>query len=157
MSAKTCCFIGHRETEETQQLKNRLEDIIEELIVNENTDTFLFGSKSRFNSICYELVTKKQEKRPHIKRVYVRAEFPDISGDYREYLLENYEETYFPAAARGAGRAVYVKRNCEMIEKSDICVFCLNESGAPKNRKSGTEIAFNYALKRKKQIIRLNG
>ena len=45
MGAKTCCFIGHRETEETQQLKNRLEDIIEELIVNENTDTFLFGSK----------------------------------------------------------------------------------------------------------------
>ena len=117
----------------------------------------LVERKPRFNSICYELVTKKQEKRPHIKRVYVRAEFPDISGDYREYLLENYEETYFPAAARGAGRAVYVKRNCEMIEKSDICVFYLNESGAPKNRKSGTEIAFNYALKRKKQIIRLNG
>ena len=71
----TCCFIGHRKTEETENLKLQLKAVIENLITAENVDTFLFGSKSQFNSICYELVTEIKEKFPHIKRVYVRAEY----------------------------------------------------------------------------------
>ena len=43
---KTCCFFGHRKINETEELKNRLYEIIENLIVNEKVDTFLFGSKS---------------------------------------------------------------------------------------------------------------
>lgn len=52
-----CCFIGHREITETKGLRDKLYRIIEKLIADENVDTFLFGSKSRFNSLCYELVT----------------------------------------------------------------------------------------------------
>ncbi len=54
----TCCFIGHRTINETEELKTKLNDIIEKLIVESNVDTFLFGSKSQFNSLCLELVTK---------------------------------------------------------------------------------------------------
>ena len=55
----TCCFLGHREICETEELRTQLSQAIENLILYEKTDTFLFGSKSRFNTLCYELVTTK--------------------------------------------------------------------------------------------------
>ncbi len=92
----TACFFGHRMISETEELKSKLIEIIERLIVDKNVDTFLFGSKSRFSSLCLELVTKTKEKYPHIKRNYVRAEYPDINAQYTNYLLESYEDTYYP-------------------------------------------------------------
>ena len=69
----TCCFIGHRKIKKTAELKNNLSKIIERLITENDVDTFLFGSKSQFNDLCWELVTELKEKHPEIKRIYVRA------------------------------------------------------------------------------------
>ena len=152
---KTCCFIGHRTINETEKLKVKLYKTIENLVVNENVDTFLFGSKSRFDSLCLELVTKLKEKYPHIKRIYVRAEFPVISDNYKNYLLESYEDTYYPEKIIGSGRAAYVERNFEMINQSRFCLVYYDESYAPSKRKSGTKIALDYAIKHQKTILLL--
>lgn len=151
--ARSCCFLGHREINETKELKLHLYSIIENLILKEKIDNFLFGSKSRFNSLCYKQVTEIKEKYPDIKRIYVRAEFPQINESYESYLLENYEITYFPQSAIGAGRAVYIKRNYDMIDKSEFCIFYYQENYLPHNRKSGTKTALDYAINRKKKII----
>ena len=74
MCKNTCCFLGHRKINETEELKAKLIEMIEIMIEERKVDTFLFGSKSQFNSLCLELVTEIKEKYPHIKRVYVRAE-----------------------------------------------------------------------------------
>ena len=153
METKVCCFIGHRTIDETEELVARLSALIEDLITKENTDTFLFGSRSRFNRLCYELVTNHKEKYPHIKRVYVRAEYPYISDSYKAMLLKEYEDTYFPENVIGAGRAAYSERNEEMIRKSDICVIYYRESLALTNRRSGTKNALEFAQKQKKRII----
>ena len=150
-----CCFIGHRQTPETEELKLKLFSIIENLIISKNVDTFLFGSKSRFNDICYDVVSELKIKYPHIKRIYVRSMYQNVDGEYGEYLLERYEYTYYPENLLNSGKAVYVKRNYEMIQKSDICVFYYNEQYAPKSRKSGTKVAYNYAKTKKKEIILL--
>lgn len=76
MEANTCCFIGHRSITETEELKTELTELIERLITDMGVNTFLFGSKSRFDSLCLETVTGLKEKYPHVKRIYVRAEFP---------------------------------------------------------------------------------
>ncbi len=154
MSIKnTACFFGHRTINETEQLKSKLIEIIERLIVDENVDTFLFGSKSRFNGLCLELVTKIKEKYPYIRRIYVRAEYPDINEQYTNYLLESYEDTYYPEHIIGSGRAAYVERNYEMIDKSHVCIVYYDKSNAPTTRKSGTKIALDYAIKKCKNII----
>lgn len=150
---RTCCFIGHRTINETEELKAKLRYIIEKLIVNENVDTFLFGSKSRFNSLCLETVTQIKEKYLHIKRIYVRAEYQNIDDSYKAYLLKYYEDTYYPEKIIGAGKASYVKRNYEMIDKSYFCIFYYDEQNAPTTRKSGTKIALDYAVKKKKITI----
>lgn len=153
MKTHTACFIGHRTINETEDLKSKLNEIIEKLIVDENVDTFLFGSKSRFNSLCLELVTKIKEKYPHIKRVYVRAEYPYISERYKNYLLKNYEDTYYPEHIIGSGRAAYVERNYEMIDNSQFCIVYYDETNVPTIRKSGTMVALDYAIKKQKHII----
>ncbi|MBQ9847301.1 MAG: hypothetical protein IJO58_05790 [Clostridia bacterium] len=153
MYKNTCCFLGHRKINETEELKSNLTEIIEKLVVVEKVDTFLFGSKSQFNILCLELVTAIKEKHPHIKRVYVRAEYPYITEQYRTYLLENYEDTYYPEKIMNSGKAAYVERNFDMIDSSHYCVVYYDKDSVPTNRKSGTKIAIDYAMKKGKIII----
>ena len=156
MCKNTCCFFGHRKINETEELKSKLIEIIEKLIVENSVDTFLFGSKSRFNDLCYEIVSKIKEKYPHIKRIYVRAEYPDIDETYKNYLSESFEETYYPEKIIGAGKASYVERNYEMIDNSSYCIVYYDELNAPTTRKSGTKIALDYAIKQNNEIIRFS-
>lgn len=149
----TCSFFGHKSIKETDELKEKLYQTIIDLIINESVDTFLFGSNSSFDKVCLQTVTAIKEKYPYIKRIYVRAEFPYINNEYRAYLLESYDDTYYPEKLVGAGRAAYVERNCEMINNSQFCVVYYDEKYAPATRKSGTKIALDYAMKRKKNII----
>lgn len=163
----TCCFFGHRKIEETTTLTETLFRAVENLIVTKNVDTFLFGSKSAFNDLCHKTVTALKEKYPHIRRIYVRAEFPNISEDYKSYLLQSYEDTYFPPQMINAGNAVYVERNRTMIDNSDYCVIYYDEGYAPPSKKrrkadltsyqpkSGTKLAFDYAAKKGSKIINI--
>ena len=61
-----CCFIGHRKIERTKELEDRVFNLVEDLIQNSNVDTFLFGSRSEFNDLCYEIVSFLKEKYPNI-------------------------------------------------------------------------------------------
>lgn len=153
MSRKTCCFIGHKEIEETEELKGQLYEIVEKLITNEKVDTFLFGSKSDFNNLCYEQVSDLKEKFPFIKRVFMRAEYPVINDNYLMFLQKFYENTYYPKEVEGAGKAAYIKRNCKMIDESDFCIFYYNERKFPQKRNSGTKIALDYAKRKAKNIF----
>lgn len=161
----TCCFFGHRKISEADRLKIKVYEVMENLILHKKVDTFLMGSKSGFDRLCREVVSALKEKYTHIRRIYVRAEFPYINDDYEKYLLKNCEETYYPERVRNAGKAVYVERNCEMIDKSEYCIVYFKDGYLPKRRKnnkrdlfdyqpkSGTDIAYQYALRKKKAII----
>ncbi|MBR2476674.1 MAG: DUF1273 family protein [Clostridia bacterium] len=126
------------------------------LIENNGIKTFIFGSNSEFDDLCYSVVTDLQKIYPHIKRVYIRAEFPCIDDNYEKYLLEKYEETYFPLKIINAGKAVYLERNFEMIDKSDVCVLYYDvEKHRNKKHKSGTKKVYEYALKKGVEIINI--
>ena len=92
----TCCFFGHRKIDKTPELIERLTKEIKVLITENDVGTFYFGSKSQFDDLCHKVVTGLKEKYPHIKRIYVRAEYPYINENYENYLLKAYEETYYP-------------------------------------------------------------
>lgn len=167
MNNKAVCFFGHRKIPKNEELRDSVREVMEDLINNENVDTFYLGSKSEFNDLCKHLLCELKEKYPHIIRIYVRAEFPYIDDDYRNYLLRWCDDTYYPESMINAGKAAYVERNCEMIDKSDFCVVYYTEGYAPPRRKnsrrdlfdyqpkSGTGVAFDYAVKKKKIIINL--
>ena len=168
---KTACFFGHRKIATSDELKAILYEEIENLITVDGIDTFLFGSKSQFDDLCYKIVSELKEKHPDIRRIYVRAESEFIEGEgsraYREGLMEMYEDTYYPESASGAGKAVYVKRNQHMIDESSVCVVYYDKDYAPSRRKrsrrdltdyqptSGTGVAYKYAERKKRRIINI--
>ena len=161
------CFIGHRTIQKNNALISSLQETIISLI-NQGATTFLFGSMSEFNRLSWETVTALKVKYPFIKRVYVRSTYQYIDESYEKYLLESYEETYYPSKLVNAGKYSYVERNYEMIDSSTCCVFYYNENYVPPlnrqtqcdvllptKRNSGTKIAYHYAIKKKKIIINL--
>lgn len=131
-------------------------------------DTFLFDSKSQSNDLCLQVATEVKKIRPNVKLIYVRAEYPHINEDYKKYLLNFYDDTYSPDKILNAGRAAYIERNFHMINRADICIFYFdkaysppreqpsnNHVGYPNKKVSGTKLAYDYALLKKKAIINI--
>ena len=91
--------------------------------------------------------------------------YQHIPDWYEKSLLENNEGTYFPEHIENAGKASYVERNQEMINHSKYCVVYYDENYLPQKRrnskrdlfdyqpKSGTAVAYDYAVKKKTEII----
>ena len=157
--AMQVCFIGHRFIEQNEKLISLLKETVL-LLIKKGATNFLFGSKSQFDDLAWEVVTLLKKDYPFIKRIYVRSAFQHIDKSYAKYLFEHYEETYFPPKLENAGKYSYVERNYEMIDNSDYCIFYYNKNHITKNgqqqqRKSGTKTAYEDAVKKKKQIINL--
>ena len=153
---KTCSIIGHREIEITESLKETIRKNVLHLIRNKGVSTFLFGSKGQFNSLCYDIITEIKVDYPNIKRIYIRAEYPFISKDYLDYLREFYEDSIYFDKNGNSSKLNYIKRNEYMINHSEYCLFYFDNNYTPKTKtKSGTAIAYNYAMKNKKEIINI--
>lgn len=178
MKYLACCFIGHRKIEITEELKQKIKEVIEDLIVNHNVLIFLFGSRSDFNHLCHLVVTELKEKYPDITRIAYtckseactlereRTHLEEIYSYLRKekVTLLGFEKEFEHKTKYTSGRASYVERNQAMINDSDYCVFYYDEEYQPEMRKnskravgfyqpkSGTRLAYDYA-KQKKKII----
>ena len=177
--AKTVCFFGHRTIADTKQVKTRLTTTVSKLI-SEGADTFLFGSRSEFDSLCWEVVTELQTQHPNIKRVcYVTPHETAITSNEQRLQLEQiyftlagskvrfeeYESAVNSQKSQNAAENSYIMRNQDMVDNSDVCVFYYDKDYLPPRRKrtknvvadyqpkSGTAITFTYA-QRKKKIIK---
>ena len=150
---RKCSIIGHRKLELNNSALKKLESTICNLITNHGITDFLFGSKSDFNQLCYDIITNLKKNYSFIRRIFVRAEYPVISDEYRKYLLTLYEDTYFYDSKKITSRYGYIKRNELIIRNSDICLFYYNSNYLPKKKQSGTKLAYEYAIKKNKNII----
>ena len=176
---KVCCFFGHRNVEESEKLKRKVKEVIEELIVQKNVTRFLFGSRSNFDLLCHLIVTELKEKYQNIKRIAYtcrsescileneREKWERIYFDVHktEVRLLGVEEEVEHKTKYTSSRASYVERNQAMIDDSDYCIFYYDENYRPELRKqskrdigyyqpkSGTALAFAYAKRKKKVLI----
>ena len=149
-------FVGHRTIENYEVVKERLTEVVIALIENESADTFMFGSVGDFSLLCYEVVSELREKYPHIRRVYVRAEYDVISEDGIKYFYSHYEDMFFSDKVLRAGARSYVVRNQVMVDMCDVLVtHCDVNYQPPRKTKSGTQMAVAYALKKNKRVINI--
>jgi uncharacterized phage-like protein YoqJ len=172
---KACSFFGHRDTPQTEELKQKVSETVERLMVEEGADTFLFGSRSNFDELCHMVVTELKEKYPYIQRIAylckhetgclvgegakMKQQIKQLTG--RDVYVSEYEDIRKSDRVNSAGRASYVERNQEIINISDFCVFYYNPCFLPYKRKyskvsvreyqpkSGTGLVFDYAWKRR--------
>ena len=161
---KTCSFFGHRNTPQTTEIKERVRETVERLIVENGIDTFLFGSRSSFDELCHIVVTELKEKYPHIRRIAYLCKheagclvgFGDELSEKikrltgRDTRVLEYEKIEKSNRINSAGCAAYVERNQWMIDESDVVIFYFDEACG-----AGTRRSFDYAKKRKRLIINL--
>ena len=158
---KACSFFGHRNTEQTEELKQKVRETVERLIVEEGVDTFLFGSRSKFDELCHMVVTELKEKYPHIQRIayLCKHESGCLAGNgkdeqrrikeltRRDLYVPEYEDIKKSDRVNSAGRASYLERNQWMINESEYALFyCKKESG-------GTWTVYHYARVKGKSIV----
>ncbi len=181
MENLSCSFFGHRKIKITDELKQRVKDIIEKLIIKENVLIFLFGSKSNFDSLCHLIVSELKEKYPKIKRISFtcksetcvleseRQSLEEVYSYFRgkEVHLLGVEEEIEHKTKYTSGRASYIERNRAMIKESDFCIFYYDENYMPQERKfskrsvcyyqprSGTKLAYEFAKQKRKNIINI--
>ena len=180
--SKTCSFFGHRNVETTEELKQKVKQTVEYLITQCQVSTFLFGSRSNFNTLCHLVVSELKEQYPHVKRIAYtcKSETCILESERKKwkklYSLFQNEKVPFLCVEKEiehetkytAGKGAYVERNYAMIDDSAYCVFYYKENYQPKPRKyskrnltdyqpkSGTALAFHYATKKQKNIINLS-
>ena len=138
---------------------------MERLIVEEGVNTFLFGSRSKFDELCHIVVTELKEKYPNILRVAylckhetvclvgagtsLSQKIKDLIG--RNGLVLEFEEIKKSERVNSARRASYLKRNYWMIDESCCVAYFLRDM----QKKSGTQIAYLYATKEGKILVSL--
>lgn len=168
---KKCCFIGHRNVTASAELIKKIDFCIKELIEENGVRIFLFGSRSKFDTLCHERVTEMQKLYPDIRRIafVCKSEYACLVGEKenleriarevskQNVFLQEYEEIQKSEKVFNAGKASYVERNQEMINQSDYCVFFYNSAYFPQRKslsvfpkKSGTKTAFDYAVRKQK-------
>ncbi|MBQ8615728.1 MAG: hypothetical protein IJ415_04105 [Clostridia bacterium] len=168
----SCCIIGHRKIIQTDKFKEEVKNKLENLIVNNNVNTFLFGSNSEFNDLCYNIIFKLKEKFPKIKMIFYPTkvetaftydEFKEIEHKIKngkKFSSKIFDEIKEKEVVNNANyKYSYVIRNKCLIDDSDMCLFYYNlgefvgAEFAGYRIKSGTKIAYEYAEKENKKII----
>ena len=154
MPQRTCCFTGHRELSPVKfiSVKHRLLSVIDQLISRGITN-FCAGGALGFDTLAALTVLEAKNKYPQIKLIMILP-CKDQADNWSFVKRENYK-----AILRKADEVFYVaesysqfcmqKRNQELVNRSSICVCCLERSSG------GTAYTVNYAKKKGLEIINL--
>lgn len=137
----SCTFIGHRDCPE--KIKSSLRNVIEELIIKENVDTFYVGTQGKFDCFVYEVLCDL-EREYNIKVIVVLAYL-----ESRETYYDS-NKTIFPHILESTPKRYAInKRNQYMIKKSQYIICYVN------NTFSNAFAFLDFASKHSLNIINL--
>lgn len=147
---KKCCFAGHREFYNSNEVYNKLLNCIENLIVEENISEFWVGNYGLFDSLASKAVRAIKEKYSNIQLNLVIPYLTSNIDKYRELYYKNYDHILMADIPEKTPKKFQIlKCNEYMIQKSDfiICYVEYSWGGAYKT--------MEYARKKKIKIFNL--
>ena len=136
----TVTFCGHGNETYSDEIRKRLSDKIEELIL-QGADEFLLGGYGSFDLMSAYTVRSFKAKYPHIKSVLV---VPYID---RSFDKELYDYSEYPPLESVPKRLAILKRNEYMVNRSDIVIAYISHNWG------GAAKTFDYAVRKGKRII----
>lgn len=148
---KTCSCFGHSDVDITNDLIARTKKEIERAI-EDSVRIFLFGGRSDFDDLCYDIVTEKKNANPqlNIKRVFCFALDKQLRKPPRWFVPKEYEALECPAKDFDYWYTAIYYRNLAMIDQSDLILFWVE-----KRENSGAYKIYSYAVKKHKRIVNL--
>ena len=137
-----CSFFGHRDC--PSSVKASLCKAIEQLICNQQVDTFYVGTQGAFDRMAYAALVELRQRYSHIKvyRVLAYMPKPDDSDTADTIVPEGIEKVH--------PRYAIVHRNNWMIDRSDFDISYITHPTG------GAYQAVERAKKKGKTIIAIN-
>lgn len=153
MNVHTISFFGHRELSDSLGIEQCLEKLIQKLLKENEYIEFLVGREGEFDQLVSSTIRRcKRFVRDDNSALvwvlpYVTAEFLINEESFRQY----YDEVEIcGSAAAGHFKGAHQIRNREMVDRSDLVVFCIqHESG-------GAWQTMKYVKKQGKPYININ-
>ena len=153
LNTYTVSFFGHRSIKDPLLMEQRLENLICKLLKEKEYVEFLVGRDGEFDQIVSSTIRRckrnsRDDNSAHVWVLpYLTAEFRDNEESFREY----YDEIEAcGAAADGHFKGAHQKRNRDMVDRSDLIVFCIQRENG------GAWQTMKYARKHNKPYINLN-
>lgn len=151
MDIYTISFFGHRRLNNTEQYESILRDHICDFIESKEYVEFLVGRDGDFDLLASSVIVKCTQKidygnvRHILVLPYMRAEYRDNKEYYLQYyddveICERSSDTHYKSAI--------TIRNREMVDRSDLVIFCVEHSG-------GAYKTMKYAEKCNKEYINI--
>lgn len=135
MDIYTVSFFGHRLIDDPLTVECRLDALIRRLLLEKAYVEFLVGRDGDFDQLVFSTIrrAKRTVRDDNSSLVwvlpYATAEYRNNAASYHEY----YDEVEIcEAAARSHYKAAFQARNRQMVERSNLVVFCIghNSGGA---------------------------
>ena len=148
----TVAFFGHRYIDNPFRIEERLDEEIRRLLSEHEYVDFLVGRDGEFDQFASSAVlrVRKQYRDDNSSLIlvlpYARAEYLNNEESYHNYYSE-VEISYEASKAHPKG-AMQI-RNREMVDRSDLVIFCVERSNG------GAYQTMKYAIKNQKNIINL--
>lgn len=142
-------FFGHRVVEDALRIEKKLEVLIGELLLQHDYVELLVGRDGEFDQMVSSVIRRSKRRirgdnSAHIWIMpYLSAEYQQNEQAYQEYydeiiVCESSANAYFKRA--------YQIRNQEMVDMSDLVVFCVqqNHGGAWKTMQYAKKMGVSF-------------
>ena len=143
---KICCFSGHGKISYTDDVYEKLINLIEDLIINENVSEFWVGNYGNFDRLCAKAVRSLKQKHLSLTLNLIIPYVTSSINEYKQQYQKNYDNILVADInEKTPKRFQILKCNEYMVDNSDfmICYVACGLGGAGK--------VLEYA-KRKKHI-----
>ncbi len=145
-----CCFAGHSDIYGTDEIKKKIKQIAENLIVNHNVKEFWVGNYGNFDGCSARAIRELKEKYPNITLELVIPYLTKGVSDYKCLYDKQYDNILIADIPEKTPRRYYItKCNEYIVDNSDYLICYINRSCG------GAITTYNYAKRKKKQIFNI--
>ena len=151
-SVYTICFFGHRQLDDFSLVEHKVETLIVRLLNEHEYVEFLVGREGEFDQLVTSAILRCR-KRLDTANCSVTWVMPYLKADYIKNS-DSYDNYYNSVevceqSANAHPKAAIQIRNRAMVERSNLCVFCVT------HRSGGAYQTLRYAEKADTNIINL--
>lgn len=145
---KSCAFFGHRHLN-VEQYREKLIQILIDLIENKGVTQFYSGFRGNFDYYCSALIYELKDRYPQIKNTMVLSYIPEVPDEpeYAFKLPKYFDDSIYLLEKRVPQRLAIIETNKCLVDKVDFIV------AGVRTHYGGAYAALEYAYKRKKPII----
>lgn len=146
MKIFTASFFGHRQIDNVFVIEQRLQEIIQELLISKEYVEFLIGRDGEFDQLVASTV-RDDNSALVLVLSYTTAEYRNNELSFHEY----YDEVEIcTEAAEHHFKSAHQIRNRFMVDRSDLVVFCVERNSG------GAYQTMQYAKKANTNIVNLS-